>query len=216
MVRGKEPGPAPGYLVGYARVSTEDQNLDMQLAALRRAGVREDNLHVDQASGANVKKRRGLLLALMDVREGDTLVVWKLDRLTRFMPDLYWILGELDRKGAALRSLTEHIDTSTASGRLGMNMATAFAQYERETIGERTKAGLARIKELRGDGWTWGVKPKLTEAKVVRAGVLLNEKGWSGPKVAKHFKVSAPTIYQHWQRNKSKRGKKWVRKTKPK
>jgi DNA invertase Pin-like site-specific DNA recombinase len=201
MGRGKVPEAAHGVLVGYARVSTEDQSLDLQISALRRAGVLEDNLHVEKASGASVKRRQGLRYALMDCREGDTLVVWKLDRLTRYMPDLYWILAELERKGASLRSLTEHLDTTTASGRLGMNMATSFAQYERETIAERTKAGLAVIRELRGKGWKWGPKPKMTAAKIKRAGHLLNVKKLSGPEVARRLKVSAPSIYGHWVRN---------------
>lgn len=208
MVRGKSAKPSDSYLVGYARVSTEDQSLDLQLAALSRAGVNDDNLHVDHASGSNIKRRKGLLLALKDLRQGDTLCVWKLDRLTRYMPDLYWILGELQAKGCNLRSLTEHIDTSTASGRLGMNMATAFAQYERETIAERTKAGLAVIKELRGAGWKWGPKVIMTEAKIARAGKLLNKRNrkgkrlMSGPEVADRLDVSTASIYGFWKYNK--------------
>lgn len=209
MARGK-PLPKPsGYLVGYARVSTEDQSLELQLDALRRAGVREDNLHIDRASGSNVRKRDGLLYCLMDCREGDTLVVWKLDRLTRYMPDLYWILSELERKGCNLRSLTEHIDTTTASGRLGMNMATSFAQYERETIAERTKAGLAVIKKMRGKGWKWGPKRLMTDAKIAYAGRLLN-RGMSGPKVAAKLKVSTASIYGFWRWSEA-RGE-WIRK----
>lgn len=213
MGTGKSPVSGTGYLVGYTRVSTEDQSFELQLDALRRAGVGEDNLHIDTASGSSVKKRRGLLDALKDCREGDTLVVWRLDRLTRYMPDLYWVLGELQRKGCFLRSLTEHIDTTTASGRLGMNMATSFAQYEREVIAERTKAGLAVIKELRGKGWKWGPKAKMTPAKIKRAGVLLNDKGLSGPEVAKRLKVSTPSIYGHWRKNPNKRGTRFIRKS---
>lgn len=210
MGRGKEENAGTGVLVGYARVSTADQSLELQKDALRRAGVLEDNLHTESASGSNIKRRPILRLALMDVREGDTLVVWKLDRLTRYMPDLYWILGELARKQAGLRSLTEHIDTTTASGRLGMNMATSFAQYERETIAERTKAGLAVIKQLRGKGWKWGPKRIMTDAKIARAGRLLNG-GMSGPKVAAKMRVSTASVYGFWRWNKAK--KKWVRRT---
>src|SRR6185437_6892787 len=107
MGKGKVPFSATGVLVGYARVSTEDQSLELQIEALRRAGVLDDNMHVETASGASVRRRPELKHALMDCREGDTLVVWKLDRLTHYMPDLYWILAELERKGASLRSLTE-------------------------------------------------------------------------------------------------------------
>src|SRR5581483_8925508 len=198
MGRGKQDKPT-GLLVGYARVSTEEQSLQLQIDALKRAGVLDDNLHVEYRSGRSIKNRKELNNALKDCREGDTLVVWRLDRLTRSMPDLYTVLAELDRKGVSLRSLTEHIDTSTASGRLGMNMATAFAQYEREAIAERTKAGLEAIKRLRGKGWKWGPKPKLSEAKIRRAGVMLNEKGMSGPEVAIKLGVKTPTIYQHWK-----------------
>lgn len=197
-----------GFLVGYARVSTEDQSLELQLDALRRAGVLDDNIHIDKASGSSIRKRRGLALALKDLREGDTLVVWKLDRLTRYLPDMYWILGELERKGCFLRSLTEHIDTTTASGRLALNMHTSFAQYEREAIAERTKAGLAVIRKLRGKGWKWGPKIIMTPAKIQRAGTLLNKRDkkgkrvMSGPDVAARLKVSTASIYGFWKYNK--------------
>lgn len=216
MGRGKAPKAEGGYLVGYARVSTEDQSLDLQLDALRQDGVLEDNIHVDKASGSSLRKRRGLQYALKDVREGDTLVVWKLDRLTRYMPDMYWVLGELARKGADLRSITEHIDTATASGRLALNMHTSFAQYEREAIAERTKAGIAVIKKMRADGFRWGPKVKMTDAKIARAGRLLNKRDrkgkrlFSGPEVAEQLKVSVASIYGFWKYNK--RTKMFVRK----
>src|SRR5207244_3451862 len=105
-----------GRLIGYARVSTSDQRLDLQIDALRKAGVHDDNLHKDYASGARVS-RKGLAEALRDIRAGDVLVVWKLDRLGRSLPDLLKKMEELDRIGAGFRSLTEAIDTTTAMGK---------------------------------------------------------------------------------------------------
>lgn len=211
MVRGKPAETPDSFLVGYARVSTEDQSLELQLDALRKVGVRDDNIHTDKASGSSLRKRRGLALALKDLRHGDILVVWKLDRLTRYMPDMYWILDELARKGCGLRSIMEHMDTSTASGRLALNMHTSFAQFERESIAERTKAGLAVIKKLRGKGWKWGPKVIMTEAKIVRAGKLLNKRDKkgrrlvSGPEVAERLKVSTASIYGFWKYDKRTR-----------
>jgi DNA invertase Pin-like site-specific DNA recombinase len=206
-------------LVGYARVSTEDQNLEMQTAALKRAGVLDDNIHVDKASGVS-KRRPGLRMALMDCREGDTLVVWKLDRLTRSPPELYALVDRLKDKGVGLRSLTEMLDTTTAIGRLVMGITTAVAGFERDLIAERTKAGLAAIRERReeeGEEWDWGRKPSLTEAQVVKAGEWLNrEKNpMSGPQIAERYGVSAATIYKHYKVNKSGRGPRFIRKTKP-
>lgn len=207
-------------LVGYARVSTEEQNLDMQTAALKRAGVLDDNIHTDKASGVS-KRRPGLKNAIKDCRDGDTLVVWKLDRLTRSPPELYALVDILKEKGVGLRSLTEMLDTTTAIGRLVMGITTAVAGFERDLIAERTKAGLDRIREKReeeGEKWKWGRKPSLTEAQVVKAGELLNRenKPLSGPEVAERFGVSTPTIYQHYKLNKSGRGLRFIRKTKPK
>jgi len=168
----------------------------LQLDALRAAGVLEDNLHVDKASGAK-RNRPGLSLALKDGREGDTFVVWKLDRLTRSVADLYEIMAFLDAKKVGFRSLTESIDTTTPGGRLILGVLAVIAQFERELTAQRTAAGikamLARDRKKK-----WGRKPLLTPAKIERAGRMLNS-GKSGPEVAKHFGVSTPTIYQHWK-----------------
>lgn len=196
MVRGKSRQEPQPYLIGYARVSTQDQSLDLQLDALRAAGVLEDNLHVDKASGAK-RNRPGLNLALKDGREGDTFVVWKLDRLTRSVADLYEIMAYLDGKGVGFRSLTESIDTTTPGGRLILGVLAVIAQFERELTAQRTAAGikamLARDKRKK-----WGRKALLTPAKIAQAGRMLN-RGMSGPQVAKHFGVSTPTVYQHWK-----------------
>lgn len=195
-------------LIGYARVSTDDQNLDLQIDALVRRGVEREKIYIETGSASSIKRRRQLNFALKDVRDGDTLVVWRIDRLTRNMPDLYWLLDILRGKNVGLESLTEHIDTNTASGRLAMNMATSFAQYEREIIAERTKAGLAVIRQMRGKGWRWGPKVIMTPAKIERAGKLLNrrdrkgKRAMSGPEVAARLKVSTASIYGFWKYNK--------------
>ena len=197
-------------LVGYARVSTQEQNLNMQLDALRKFGVLEDNLHWDKASGTS-KRRPGLGFALQDCREGDTLVVWKLDRLTRSPPQLYALLEQLKEKGVGLVSLIEMLDTKSAVGRLVMGITTAVSAFERDLIAERTKAGLDAIKAklVAGEKWEWGRKRIMTDAKIKRAGELLNG-GKNGPQVAKHFKVSTASIYAFWRWDDKKQ--KWVRK----
>lgn len=127
-----------------------------------------------------------------DCRHGDTLVVWKLDRLTRSPPELYALVASLKAKGVGLRSLTEMLDTETAIGRLVMGITTAVAGFERDLIAERTKAGLKVIREKReekGEKWEWGRKVVMTEPKIVRVGEYLNS-GKSGPWVADKMDVS--------------------------
>ena len=207
-----EPEP---FLVGYARVSTQDQNLDLQLDALRKAGVKEDNLHVEKLS-ASAKNRPALDLAIMDLRAGDTLLVWRLDRFARSMRDLYARLDRVYGKGAKFRSLTENFDFDTFTGKFVLGILGLVAELERQIIAHRTGAGIAAWKEKIGENW--GRQAKLSEAKVKQAGAMLNRKRdpMSGPQVAEHFKVSTPTIYQHWRLNRSGRGLRFIRKTKPK
>jgi DNA invertase Pin-like site-specific DNA recombinase len=152
------PTPLNGRLVGYARVSTADQRLDLQLDALTKAGVHPDNIHKDFASGARVT-RKGLTNALRDVRSGDTLVVWKLDRLGRSLPDLIKKMEELRAMGVGFRSLTEGIDTTTAMGTLVLHLMGAIAQFERDLTRERTAAGM---RAARARGVRIGAKPKLS------------------------------------------------------
>src|SRR6185312_5242988 len=201
-----------GFLVGYARVSTQDQNLELQLDALRKAGVLEDNLHVEKLS-ATAKNRPALDLAIKDLREGDTLLVWRLDRFARSMRDLYARLDRVYAKGAKFRSLTEAFDFDTFTGKFVLGILGLVAELERQIIAHRTKAGIEALRAS-GDG-KWGREALLSEANVKEAGRLLKS-GWTGPKVAAKFKVSTPTIYQHWKLNRTGRGAKWLRKTKPK
>lgn len=210
----KKGEPEP-YLVGYARVSAEDQSLELQIKALREAGVKEDNLHVEKKSGVSTN-RPALKLALMDCRAGDTLVVWKLDRLGRDPLEIYTMLKYLDDKGVRIRSLTEGFDSTTPVGQLHIGVTTAFAAYERALTVERTKAGIAAIKAKRAKGevWKWGAKAKMTPAKIKQAGEMLNS-GMSGPEVARRLKVKPPTIYSYWQSNPKEGGPRFIRR-KPK
>ena len=126
-------------LVGYARVSTQDQNLDLQVKALTKAGCKK--VFDDKISGTRAE-RPGLTSALAMLREGDTLVVWKLDRLGRSVKHLVDLVGELHRQGVQFKSLTDSIDTGTASGRFFFHVMASLAEMERELIVERTCAGL--------------------------------------------------------------------------
>ena len=134
-------------LVGYMRVSTSDdrQSVDLQRDALAAAGVDERHLHHDRASGSK-DDRPGLKTCLADLRSGDVLVVWKLGRLGRSLPNLLDIITELKGRGVGFRSLTEHMDTTTPQGELLFSLFGALAQYERALIRERVNAGLAAAR----------------------------------------------------------------------
>ena len=143
-IRGKL-APPQGRLIGYARVSTIEQNLDMQVRALEAAGVRPGDIRVEKLS-ASSKRRPVLEWALDNRRPGDTLVVWKLDRFARSMPDLLRGLRIIDASGAGFRSLTEMIDTKTPAGMLMVHVLGALAQFERDLVVQRTKAGVIAAK----------------------------------------------------------------------
>lgn len=145
-------------VIGYARVSTKEQDLSLQLDALSKYGC--DRIFTDKMS--SVKERQGLTDALGYLREGDTLVVWKLDRLCRSLPDLIKISEQIRMMGAQLVSITESIDTSTPAGRLYFNILGALGQMERELIQERVKAGLAAARRR---GKVPG-KPRVSEEKL--------------------------------------------------
>ena len=150
-------------LIGYARVSTAEQNLDLQRNALVKAGCEE--IREEQASGAKAE-RPGLTGVLGHVRRDDTLVVWKLDRLGRSMPHLIETVRKLEAKGVGFRSLTEGVDTTTPGGTLIFHIFGALAQFERDLIRERTSAGL-RAAEARGR--KGGRRPVVTPDKLARA-----------------------------------------------
>lgn len=175
--------------IGYARVSTQDQNLDLQRQALEKSGC--SKIYDDVISGIR-QQRAGLTLALEVLRTGDTFVVWKLDRLGRSVKGLVNLVGELEGKGIHFKSLTDDIDTSTPAGRFFFHVMASLAQMERELIIERTKAGLSAARLLGRKG---GRKRSMTESKVEAAKKLLA--GGISPKlVAKDLGVSVPTLYR--------------------
>src|SRR5215208_6631181 len=130
-------------LLGYARISTHDQTLALQQDALNQAGC--DRVFTDTASGATAE-RHGLEEALSHVRRGDTLVVWKLDRLGRSLPHLIETIARLQARGIGFKSLTEQLDTTTSGGKLVFHVFAALAEFERDVIRERTQAGLAAAR----------------------------------------------------------------------
>ncbi|MBO1041988.1 recombinase family protein [Brucella pituitosa] len=151
-------------LVGYARVSTVEQNLDLQIAALKTAGC-TDILTDQGLSGADFQ-RPGLKKALRHLKSGDMLVVWRLDRLGRSLVDLIQTVNGLSKRGCEFRSLTESIDTSSSGGRLVFHMMGAMAEFERGIISERTKAGMKAAKER---GARIGRRPSMTRDQVEAA-----------------------------------------------
>ena len=178
-------------LVGYARVSTQDQNPALQLDALTAAGC--ERLFVEKASGAQ-RERPALGEALAFMRAGDTLVVWRLDRLARSIKQLIETVEGLDGRGIGLRSLTEAIDTTTSGGRLVFHIFAALAEFERSIIRERTMAGLAAA---RARGRTGGRPPALGDADIAAAKALLADPALTGKQVAERLGVSLSTLYRH-------------------
>ena len=176
-------------LIGYARVSTGDQNLDLQKTALFRAEC--EQIFEDTASGKNAR-RPGLRRALRRLKPGDVLVVWKLDRLGRSMRHLVVLVEELRERGINFRSLTDSIDTSTPMGRFFFHVMGALAEMERELIVERTKAGL---EAARAQGRIGGRRPKLTPEQWAQAGRLIAS-GVPRQKVAIIYDVGISTLYK--------------------
>jgi DNA invertase Pin-like site-specific DNA recombinase len=184
-----------GLLIGYARVSTNDQKLDLQMDALLAAGVHPDRIYTDKASGGPGAKRLGFAGAMKACRSGDTLVVWKLDRIGRSLMEVLAVFERLNAKGAGVKVLTEQIDTSTVTGRFVMHILAALAEMERGLIRERTMAGLAAGKAR---GRVGGRKPSLTPEKAEQAIAML-QAGNSPTKVAKAVGVGKSTIYSRMQ-----------------
>jgi DNA invertase Pin-like site-specific DNA recombinase len=176
-------------LIGYARVSTTDQNLALQKEALEKAGC--ERIYEDTISGTRTD-RPGLAKALEMLRSGDTLVVWKLDRLGRSVKNLITLVEELNAKSIHFKSLTDSIDTSTPSGRFFFHVMASLAQMERELIVERTRAGLEVARAL---GRTGGRKRSMTDSKITSAKRLLAS-GVPPRDVAKDLGVSLATLYR--------------------
>lgn len=176
-------------LIGYARVSTQDQNLDLQIEALTKAGCRK--IFDDKISG-NKAARPGLVKAFEMLREGDTLVVWKLDRLGRSVKNLVDLVGELHQQGVQFKSLTDSIDTGTPSGRFFFHVMASLAEMERELTIERTRAGLEIARQLGRKG---GRKRQMTDSKIESAKKLLAN-GVPPRDVANNLGISVPTLYR--------------------
>jgi DNA invertase Pin-like site-specific DNA recombinase len=178
-------------LIGYARVSTDDQNLDLQRDALKAAGC--EKIIEDKASGKAGSNRPGLDRAREMLRPGDTLVVWRLDRLGRSLRDLIELMGELEGQGVGFRSLTESLDTTTPGGKLVFHVFGALAEFERNLIRERTKAGLAAA---RARGKKGGRPRKLDQDQ--RALVLEMYRAQKPIKdICKTAHISKPTLYAY-------------------
>ena len=176
-------------LIGYARVSTHDQNLTLQREALINAGC--EKVFEDKVSGTRAD-RPGLSKTLEMLRDGATLVVWKLDRLGRSVKQLVDMVSELNKQGIQFKSLTDSIDTGTTSGRFFFHVMASLAEMERELTIERTRAGLEVAKKLGRKG---GRKPKMTDSKIESAKKLLSS-GVPPKEVAKNLGVSVSTLYR--------------------
>lgn len=173
--------------IGYARVSLDEQNPELQIDALRAAGA--ERVYVDHATGATMS-RPELPKALADVDAGDTLLVWRLDRLGRSVADLVVQVDELGRRGVELRSLTEAIDTTTAGGRLIFHVFAAMAEFERALIIERTRAGLAAARAM---GKTGG-RPRLVTPERAKMARRLRDSKMTLTAIAKELRVSRATV----------------------
>lgn len=178
-------------LIGYARVSTNDQDLALQVDALNTAGC--EKVFTDKASGAKAE-RPGLAEALAYARAGDTLVVWKLDRLGRTVRGLIDLVLQLQAGSIGFKSLTDGIDTSTAGGRFFFHVMAAFAEMERDLIQERTRAGLQAARKA---GRIGGRKPAMSDDMKAQATRLLATGQVTPRDVAKTLGVSLSTLYRH-------------------
>jgi DNA invertase Pin-like site-specific DNA recombinase len=176
-------------LIGYARVSTQEQTLNLQQDALHKAGC--SKIFTDTASGAKAE-RKGLEEVLNYVRTGDTLVVWRLDRLGRSLPHLITTMTNLEERGIGFKSLTENIDTTTSGGKLIFHIFGALAEFERNLIRERTQAGLtaARARGKRGG------RPKALTGKRLSIAQDLYDRRHSIVEICRTLKISKTTLYR--------------------
>jgi DNA invertase Pin-like site-specific DNA recombinase len=181
-------------LIGYARVSKNEQNLDLQRDALLRAGCHEKNIFTDKITGTKAE-RRGLEQALTHLREGDTLVVWRLDRLGRSLKHLIETVTKLQEQKIAFKSIMENIDTSTATGQLVFHIFGALAEFERNLIRERTIAGLDAARS-RG---RLGGRPEIqaSATKVAMAKKLYADKTNEISDICKTLHISRATLYRY-------------------
>jgi DNA invertase Pin-like site-specific DNA recombinase len=178
-------------LIGYARVSTHEQTLNLQRDALTTAGC--SKIFTDAASGAKTE-RNGLDAALAYVRKGDTLVVWRLDRLGRSLPHLITTMTDLEERAIGFKSLTENIDTTTSGGKLIFHIFGALAEFERNLIRERTQAGLTAA---RARGKKGGRPNALTDRQISIARSLYKDPNTSIPEICRTLKISRATFFRY-------------------
>jgi DNA invertase Pin-like site-specific DNA recombinase len=185
-------------LLGYARVSTVAQDLHLQLDALEKAGCKREWIFTDKASGSKTE-RPGLNKCLQELRKGDALMVWRLDRLGRSMPHLVGLVEDLRQRGVGFKSLCDGaIDTTTASGELVFNMFSSLAQFERRLIQERTHAGLSAA---RARGRIGGRKPIAADDPRVRVAKNMHgDKTLAIDDICKTLKISRATFYRYVQK----------------
>lgn len=178
-------------LIGYARVSTQEQNLDLQKDALNAAGC--ERIFVDEVSGA-ATARTGLDGAIELLREGDVLVVWRLDRLGRSLRNLIDLVGELEERNVGFRSLQESMDTSSSGGKLIFHVFGALAEFERNLIRERTQAGLTAA---RARGRKGGRPKRLDDKKRKLAVEMYRERKHSIKEICDMMEITKPTLYRY-------------------
>ena len=179
--------------IGYARVSTRDQSLDLQLDALKKVGC--EMIFQEHISSAT-KDRPELTKLLAQLRKGDSVVVWKLDRLGRSLSDLVKLVTDIQDKGAGLQSLQDSIDTSTPQGKLTFHIFAAIAEFERDIIRDRTNAGLSAARARgRVGGRPKGLSPQSQRNADVAAS--LYSQGWTAAKIIEHLNISKTTLYKY-------------------
>lgn len=181
-------------LIGYARVSTQFQDNALQIEALKKMGC--EMIFEEVVSGGRWDRPK-LHELLNYVREGDTIVVWKLDRLSRSLKDLLFIMEQIENRGAGFKSLTESIDTTTSAGKMMMQMVGVFAEFERNMLKERTKKGLEYAKQ---QGRVGGRKPKLKSIQIQEI-IQLYAAGKSARELSELFNVHQATVYRILKKN---------------
>ena len=182
-------------LIGYARVSTQEQDLNLQLDALEKAGCAKDKIFIDKISGAKAE-RPGLEKCLAEIQPGDTLLVWRLDRLGRSMPHLVSLVEDLRTKKIGFKSICDGaIDTTTASGELIFNIFSSLAQFERRLIQERTKAGLDAARARGRQGGRRRIEA--INPKVIMAKNMHKDHGMSIDDICQTLKISRASFYRY-------------------
>lgn len=176
-------------VVAYARVSTVDQSLEIQLTQLRDAGA--ERIFSEQASASTTKERDQLAACLEYVRAGDTLIITRLDRLARSLPDLRRIIGKLEKKGVGFRCLFQPLDTTCSAGRLMLNMLGAFAEFELDIRRERQAEGIAKAKAA--GKYEKKKPPPITPDEIIR----MKAQGKSARQIAREYKIGQATVYRN-------------------